>query len=460
MQNYVDIMKHFDKLLRDNETIKKGKVKEQYFTRKSKLGFEELIKFILSRTGKTTSNEINNYYSEIDKLEKSISKQSIFQAREKLNPIVFRYLNQEMIKQYYKKKIFQKEKDYVLLAIDGTVLEMPLNKQTEKAFGLNRSNEKAIYTKTMPRCSGVYDVLNNIYLDLVVNHYTISEIPMAYSQIKIIQEILDKEKCIFLADRYYGATDLFLYIESLGYKYCFRGKKNFYKYYIDDKSKDSIISIPLDEKWINRFKIEEVKVVASKEKKINIRVIKFNKSQVIGRELEKDEEIILFTNLSEEEFSREEIIRMYGKRWKIKTGYGILKTKMELERVTSEKPNLILQDIYSQIIVYNQMSIIKNIADKTINTKGKYKYQININNLVNLYRKWLPKILSNVKLVYSILKNLLNKIIKNKEPIRENRFFKRWNTYINKPPTLKFRVDGKRNPTTHKTTKGYLRISR
>ena len=460
MQIYVDIMKHFDKLLRDNETLKKGKLKDEYFTRKSKLGFEELMKFILSRTGKTTSNEINNYYSEIDKLEQSISKQSIFQAREKLNPSVFRYLNQEMIKFYYKKNKIQKKNNYVLLAIDGTVLEMPLNKETEASFGLVRGHKTSIYTKTMPRCSGIYDVINNVYLDFIVNHYTTSEIPMAYEQIKIVKRVLNKEKCIFLADRYYGATDLFLYIESLGYKYCFRGKKNFYKNYLDDRCEDSIVSIPLDEKWINRFKIEEVKENALKEGKINIRVVRFNKSTIIGREIDNDEEILLFTNLSPEEYNKEEIIELYGKRWRIETGYGTLKTKMEFERVTSEKPNLILQDIYSQIIVYNQMSIIKNIADKTINNTEKYKYQININNLICLYKKWLPKILSNIKLINSILKTLINKITKNKEPIRKNRFFKRWNTYINKPPTLKFRVDGKRNPTTHKTKKGYLRISR
>ena len=460
MQKYLEMIKHFNKLLSDDKTKEIGRKEKNCFVRESKLGFNELVKYILSRTGKTTSNEINNYYSEIDKLEKSISKQSIFQAREKLNPEVFIYLNEEMVKHYYKNTKIEKEKGFILLSIDGTQLEMPLNDDTKEKFGISENHKWATQTKTLPRCSGLYDVLNNVYLNFKVNHITMAEIPMAYEQIKLTKNIIRKEKCIFLADRNYGATDLFLLFDQLDYKYCFRGKKNFYKHYLDETKTDSIVEITLDEKWIKRFKIEEVKEKALKDRKIKIRVIRFNKSDVINRDLENDEEIILFTNLSQNEFTKEELMELYGKRWKIETGYGILKTKMEFERVTSEKPNIILQDVYSQIIVYNQISILKNIADRKINSNGKYEYQININNLINLFRKFLPKLLNKTNSILSIINSIINKIIKNKEPIRKNRFYKRWNIYINKPPTLKFRADGKRNPTTHKTKKGFLRISR
>lgn len=168
----------------------------------------------------------------------------------------------------------------------------------------------------------------------------------------------------------------------------------------------------------------------------------------------------MFTNLPPDKFSREEIIKLYGIRWNIETGYGILKTKMEFERVTSEKPNIILQEIYSQIIIYNLMTLLKNIADKQVNGTSKYNYQININNLIILFRKWLPKMLNNIKLIKKIILKIIGRIVKNKEPIRKNRFFPRWKVYISKPSTLKFRVDGKRNPKVHKTKLGFLRIAR
>lgn len=458
MKKYVEMLKYFNKIIASEETLKESRIKDNYFSRNTKLGYKSLIKFILSRTGKTTTNEINNYYSEINMLENSVSKQSIFQAREKLNASVFRYLNHKMIRFYYQNNQISKCKGYITLAIDGTVLEMPLTEKITSAFGITKSTDCP--TKTSPRCSGLYDVLNHIYLDFLVNHWTVSEIPMAYEQIKVAKEIIKNEKCIFLADRYYGATDLFLYLESLNYKYCFRGKKNFYKHHLDEKIKDGMFHIPLDDTWIKRFKIEEVKEIASNKKELVIRVIRFNKSEITGKDETDNEEIILFSNLSQEEFSTEEIIELYGLRWKIETGYGILKTKLEFERVTSEKVNIILQDVYSQILVHNQISLLKNLCDKKIDGTSKYEYQVNINNLINLFRKWLPTILNQISKLSKIISLIISKILKNKEPIRKNRLFPRWNAYINKPVTLKFRVDGKRNPKVHKTKLGFLRIAR
>lgn len=455
MKKYVEMMKYFNKKIKDKETLEKARLGKQFFSRNSKLGYENLIKLILSRTGKTTSNEINNYYSELDLLTQSVSKQCIFQAREKLNPDVFRYLNNELITYYYKNNIVKKYKNHLVLAVDGTTLEMPLNDETTKEFGVNTSTK--YITKSSPRGSGMYDVLNNIYLDFFIKHWQVSEIPMAYEQIKMTNQLLNNKNCIFLADRYYGATDLFLYFEIMGHKYCFRGKKNFYKHYLDETKRDSVVRIPLDDAWIKRLKIEESKTMASEKKELTLRVIRFKKSEITNKEEKENEEIILFTNLTSEEFSTLEIIELYGLRWKIETGYGVLKTKMELERVTSEKPKIILQDLYSQIIIYNQISILKDIADKKINSTDKYTYQVNINNLIWLYRKWLPKILNKISTILSIIEKIINKIIKNKEPIRKNRLYPRWNVYISKPVTLKFRVDGKRNPKVYKNSKGYIR---
>ena len=59
----------------------------------------------------------------------------------------------------------------------------------------------------------------------------------------------------------------------------------------------------------------------------------------------------------------------------------------------------------------------------------------------------------------TLIRKIIEKASKNKEPIRPNRLFKRWNVYIKKPTTLKYRVDGKRNPKVRKMKKGFLRIN-
>lgn len=131
------MLKYFNKIIASEGTLKESRIKDNHFSRNTKLGYKSLIKFILSRTGKTTINENNNYYNEIDMLENSVSKQSIFQAREKLNASVFRYLNHKMIHFYYQNNPITKYKGYITLAVNGTVLEMPLTEKITSCFWYN-----------------------------------------------------------------------------------------------------------------------------------------------------------------------------------------------------------------------------------------------------------------------------------------------------------------------------------
>ena len=74
------IFEYFNTLLSHPDTFETARKDPRYFTRNSKLGLPGLLKFLISRQGHTIANEINHYYSSYD-LEKSISKQAIFQAQ-------------------------------------------------------------------------------------------------------------------------------------------------------------------------------------------------------------------------------------------------------------------------------------------------------------------------------------------------------------------------------------------
>lgn len=448
---------YFDTLLSHPDTFKKARKESRYFIRESKLGLPGLLKFLISRQGYTVANEINHYYSSFE-LEKSVSKQAVFQAQEKLDYKVFPYINAKLCKHYYQNNDYETFKGYTVVAIDGSVVETPYTEENIKIFGAAINNEKFFLAKTSPRISGFLDVCNGIYLDVLIKSYKDSEIPMAYEQMDTVQDILENHKVIFMADRYYPSTDMFIYYDMKGYKFCYRGKSNFYKKYVKDIEGDGWIEFDLDDKWIDRFKIEEVKDYAREHRKFRLRIIKIKKSELRQlKDKEKDEEIIIFTNLDENEWSTKEIILLYGNRWSIETGYDILKNRIEMERVTSEKAELILQELHSQVIVHNLATMIKRESDKIITHTEKYKYQTNINNLIQLLRANLAKLLNMKDEFKTLISKIIRKASKNKEPIRANRLFERWDVYINKPTTLKYRVDGKRNPVIKKTRKGFLR---
>ena len=210
------------------------------------------------------------------------------------------------------------------------------------------------------------------------------------------------------------------------HKFCYRGKTNFYKKQLENIERDGWIEVDLDDRWTNRFKVEEVKDYARGHRKFRLRVIKVMKSELRQLKVnEKDEEIIIFTNLDENEWSTKEVLQLYGNRWSAETGYDILKNKIEMERVTSEKAELILQELHSQVIVHNLAAMIKKESDKLIAHTEKYNYQTNINNLIQLLRANLTKLLNMKDGFRRLINKIIRKASKNKEPIRPNRLFER-----------------------------------
>lgn len=452
------IVEYFYSLLSHPDTFDIARKQPNYFIRESKLGLPGLLKFMFSRNGHTVSNEINHYFSGFDALDKSVSKQAIFQAQEKLSYKVFPYLNHQLCQYYYNNNEYDTIKGYTAVAIDGSTGEAPDTPECIKAFG-DKGLHKHQQRRTNPRISGFYDVCNSIHIDLSIRSYRKAKLPMAYEQMDDVHQLLDKQKRLFLADRNYDASDLFFYFEMNNDFYCFRGKPNFYKKHLQQIEEDGWINVEFDDQWINRFKIDEVREYARKHRKLRIRVIKYKKSEIKKlKKNEEDEEIILFTNLSSDEWPRKEIIVLYGHRWTEETGYDTLKNKLEMERITSEKPELILQEMHSQVLVHNLAAMIKKESDKIVVHTPKYKYQTNINNLIQLLRANLPKLLNQKQKIKELLEKIIKKAAKNKEPIRPNRLYPRWGVYIKLPSPLKFRVDGRRNPSIKKVKNKFLRI--
>ena len=201
---------YFDTLLSHPDIFEIARKDPRYFTRDSKLGLPGLLKFIISRQGYTVANEINHYYSSFE-LKKSVSKQAIFQAQEKLDYKVFPYINSKLCKHYYQNNDYETFKGYTVVAIDGSVIETPYTEENKKIFGVPIDNEDFALTKTTPRISGFLDICNGIFIDVLIKSYRDSEIPMAYEQMDTVQDILENCKVIFMGDRNYPSTDMFIY---------------------------------------------------------------------------------------------------------------------------------------------------------------------------------------------------------------------------------------------------------
>lgn len=132
----------------------------------------------------------------------------------------------------------------------------------------------------------------------------------------------------------------------------------------------------------------------------------------------------LITNLEMEEFTYDDIVELYSKRWGIETLYYSLKWKLKTEKFTSSFKTIIEQDFFSSILVFNMVSsMMKEAEEKIQQHKYKHEMTINENMAIGLFKNEMIKIMieedENKRL--NLYDNLINKMSKYKIPIRKGR---------------------------------------
>lgn len=181
-------------------------------------------------------------------------------------------------------------------------------------------------------------------------------------------------------------------------------------------SNDEKVDIEMRSNRIIYIKDEKIREKLKKEKKYTMRVIKYS--------LEKEEEL-LATNL--EEFSREEIGKLYFKRWSIETAYNISKNKLNIENISGQSKTIVEQEFYASILMQNIIADIKKEANEKLQKskrteKNKYEYKINTNILIGKLRKDFIEIMLDLSKEGDKKYNqLIEEIQKELVPIRPNR---------------------------------------
>lgn len=389
------------------------------FTRKRKMDFEKVIHYILNKKGLSTNMEINNFFNKINE-DTEISAQSLLDQRLKLKAEVFVELNEDYLKGFYseyRETDVKNYKGYILKAIDGTDFEIPNTEKSKDVFGRVKAKEGESIPRTS--VSMCYDVLNGYIIDVIPEKYRSNEIYMAKSHMRKDQKITENYNSIYIMDRNYVSFDFLAFLQKSNIKFLSRLNLGYYRKETENmKTKDEIVEIAHTKERMKRKYFEDEKTREyAKENKIEVRILKYV--------LKTGEEEYLITNLKE--FSYEELFEIYGKRWNIETLYNSLKNKLQIEKFTSSKEEIIKQDIYASTLVYNMVQTMKNEATEDIEQKNyKHEMKINENISIGLFKN---------EMIYIMLENdnkkrlkrydkLCKKILKYKIPIRKDRQYK------------------------------------
>lgn len=424
MKAYDRILETFQKL--DTPRIKQvGRLENKDFTRDRKMPFNDIMRYILSQKGKTTTMEINNYFKEINKREDRVTKQAFCKQRCRLNPKVFIQLNHEYIESFYKNSDYKTYKEYILTAIDGTILEIPNTKELQLEYQCQSAKGENVRKSARAKVSGVYDLENNIMIDSVIDKYTTSERSLAKKNIETLFKLLgDDKKVITIFDRGYISIEMLIFLMELPIFYIFRLQSGTYE---DEKSlmnnDDEIINIEINKSRLKKINDKDIKDKAKQIGNINVRMVRIT--------LSTGEDEYLLTNIPHDEIGTSEIGLLYFKRWGIETSYDVIKNKLCIENISGKKKVIVEQDFHAQMLLFNMIEDLKNDANKELetnkNSELKYEYKINVNILIGTFREYIIKIAieENSAKRKRMYEYMLEEIMENLVPIRIGRQFPR-----------------------------------
>lgn len=300
------------------------------FYRKRKWPLDKLIHFILSFGSQSLGTEILEYF-QFQEGFPSVS--SFVQQRKKLSF----HAMENLFKLFYNRTesdpvLF---KGYRIAAIDGSELSVSYNPNEENVIGEN--HHSTLYLNSL------YDVCSKIFMDSVIQHG--KERNETDAACIIFDRISDKYPVIIMADHGYENYNLFAHIEERLFDYVIRirdlGAARTMAAGFDfpsdgpfDLTRDAVITRHSTGPCIvNRIKykyfsktsrFDYIKDSKCDDYELTIRFVRF--------QLENGSYELIATSLSEDEFSAEELKKLYQLRWNIEVGFREAKYILGMEQ--------------------------------------------------------------------------------------------------------------------------------
>ena len=264
-----------------------NRIKSSYFTKKNaKTSFIDAINFILKGLRKTLQIELDEWFEFLDS-EESMSKQAFSQLRQKIKPEAFEQLNDDFISWFYDDDNFKKFSCFRLLAIDGSITEVPNNSNTKEYFSYHHNQSDRQTARAM--VGVIYDIENDFILESDIRNWKDAERDVAKELIERL-ELKGFRNDLFLFDRGYPSKDLFDFLESKHLKYLMRIKVT--KFSNDtDKANEP----------------DQIFMLNHKNKTLKVRIINV---VLPSGQAEK-----LVTNIMDENYTNEDFKKLYFKRW-------------------------------------------------------------------------------------------------------------------------------------------------
>ena len=218
------------------ETFVKNPGKD--FTRERKLPFKQVLKAVLSMTGKSLRGELMEYFN----LKTSMPTVSAFvQQRNKVDHSAFEALFHTFTKAVDEQALF---KGYRLLAVDGSDLHTPTNKDESDSYHKGTNGQKPY---NLFHLNALYDLQRRIYTDAIVQGRK------QWNEHRAFVTMVDRDEAsvptIYIADRGYESYNNMAHVIEKRQKFLIR---------VRDSKSNSLVSgliLPVQDEFDVQYRV-------------------------------------------------------------------------------------------------------------------------------------------------------------------------------------------------------------
>jgi hypothetical protein len=347
------------KRINDGEFKDKARKKATDFTRNRKLPFEELMLFMLQSLKSSTQCALRRFFTGLGK-PVTMKQQSLSEARSKLNVWAFRNLF-ELTVQTMTEHRTEKWHGYLVYATDGIKVSLPIDKELSAYYGALGKDA----TAPTAQGSAMYDVLNDIIVDALIEPMQEDERTLAKKHIESCKNLAPEDKKLLIFDRNYPSFDFIEELENNGLFYVMRVRT---KFNLDIDAQTSTTGYV----WLRQG-----------DRRLHVRVIKFA--------LDSGETETLITNITDARLGKNAFKKLYFMRWPVETKYDIVKNKLKRENFNARTVEGIQQDFFAAMYLANfaaacAADVQCDIEEARKDKDNKYQYKANLNELIGVLK--------------------------------------------------------------------------